>query len=136
MCATIKQKKALALIVKNKGNVSRSMKEAGYSSASAKNPKVLTKSKGWNELRKKYLPQEDLAKLHQEQLKAKKMQVVNRAAKLYPDNDARIKALDLGYKIYGSYAAEKIDLKGKYSDLSNKDLADKINKLKGFLMKK
>lgn len=59
---TLKQKKVAELIVKNKGNVSKSMREAGYSPASAKNPERVTKSKGWNELLGEYIPEETLAK--------------------------------------------------------------------------
>jgi hypothetical protein len=47
---TIKQKKALNRIVENRGNVSKSMIEAGYDETTAKNPKNLTESKGWQEL--------------------------------------------------------------------------------------
>lgn len=49
---TIKQKLAVDNIVKNSGNVSRSMIEAGYSPASANNPKALTDSKGFKQLMK------------------------------------------------------------------------------------
>ena len=48
--ATIKQKKALDKIVENRGNISKSMREVGYSKKTAKNPKNLTESKGWQEL--------------------------------------------------------------------------------------
>ena len=47
--ATIKQKKAVARIVENRGNVSKSMLEAGYDPITAKNPKNLTESKGYKE---------------------------------------------------------------------------------------
>jgi hypothetical protein len=55
----------------------------------------------------KYIPELDLAKLHKEQLGATKFQVVDKCAEEYPDNDARLKALDLGYKLHGKYAPEK-----------------------------
>ncbi len=47
---SMKQKKAVGKIVENCGNVSKSMKQAGYSDASAKNPKSLTDSKGFEQL--------------------------------------------------------------------------------------
>lgn len=47
---TQKQRKALDLIVENHGNVSKSMREAGYDETTAKNPKNLTESKGFQEL--------------------------------------------------------------------------------------
>lgn len=59
--STIKQKKVAELIIKNKGNVSKSMIEAGYSKASAKNPIRVTGSKGWNELVADNMPQDVIA---------------------------------------------------------------------------
>lgn len=54
--ATTKQRKALEKVLENKGNVSKSMREAGYSPKTAKNPKILTESKAWRELLDEYLP--------------------------------------------------------------------------------
>lgn len=51
-------------VVENHGNVSKSMREAGYSAKSAKNPKNLTESSAWEKLMKKYLPDEMLAETH------------------------------------------------------------------------
>ena len=48
--ATLKQKKAVGKLVENGGNISRSMRQAGYRPATAKNPKKLTESKGFKEL--------------------------------------------------------------------------------------
>ncbi len=47
---TIKQKLAFHKTIENRGNVSRSMREVGYKEATARNPKNLTKSKGWQTL--------------------------------------------------------------------------------------
>lgn len=47
---TEKQKKAVERIIENHGNVSKSMREAGYTDATAKNPKNLTESDGFEEL--------------------------------------------------------------------------------------
>ncbi len=47
---TIKQEKALNKMVENGGNVSKAMKEAGYSSNTAKTPQKLTESIGFIEL--------------------------------------------------------------------------------------
>jgi hypothetical protein len=41
---TIKQQKAVANLLENGGNVSKAMKDAGYSAAMAKNPQKLTES--------------------------------------------------------------------------------------------
>lgn len=48
--ATIRQRKALDKIVENGGNVSRAMREVGYSKATAVTPSKLTESKGYLEL--------------------------------------------------------------------------------------
>lgn len=58
--ATIKQEKAIGKLVENGGNVSKAMKEAGYSEATAKNPSKLTKSKGFEELLDEYGLTEEL----------------------------------------------------------------------------
>lgn len=48
--ATIKQKKALDIMVENGGNASKAMREAGYSAKTAETPSKLTESKGYLEL--------------------------------------------------------------------------------------
>lgn len=47
---TPKQRKATEKLIANGGNISKAMKEAGYTEATAKNPKNLTESKGFQEL--------------------------------------------------------------------------------------
>ncbi len=58
--ATTKQKLATSKIVENRGNVSKSMRQAGYSPKTAKNPRNLTKSKGFGELCSEYGLTKDL----------------------------------------------------------------------------
>lgn len=58
--ATIKQKKALAKIIENRGNVSRAMLEVGYSPNTAKVPQNLTESDGFRELCEEYGLTDDL----------------------------------------------------------------------------
>lgn len=48
--ATEKQKKAVDNMAENGGNVSKAMKDAGYSDETAKTPQKLTESKGFREL--------------------------------------------------------------------------------------
>ena len=48
--ATKRQKEAFNKSMENYGNISKSMREVGYSKNTAKNPKVLTESKGFKEL--------------------------------------------------------------------------------------
>jgi hypothetical protein len=59
--ATSKQRKTAEILVENRGkSVSGAMREAGYSGATAKNPKNLTESDGWQELMDKFLPDDML----------------------------------------------------------------------------
>ena len=50
MSVTLRQRKAVDLIVENGGNVSRAMIGAGYSKQTAKTPQKLTESQGFKEL--------------------------------------------------------------------------------------
>lgn len=62
--ATVKQKKAIAKVVENGGNVSKAMVDAGYSAATAKTPQKLTESKGWDELMGDLLSDKKLIEKH------------------------------------------------------------------------
>lgn len=46
----MKQKKVVHRIIENHGNISKSMREVGYSENTAINPKNLTESKGFKEI--------------------------------------------------------------------------------------
>lgn len=48
--ATLKQKKAATNLIKNGGNVSKAMVDAGYSKATANTPQKLTESIGYKEI--------------------------------------------------------------------------------------
>lgn len=131
--ATIKQKKAIEKIVENNGNVSKSMREVGYSKETAKNPKSLTESKGFKELIKKYLPNKDLLKVHKAGLKAGKkiFKNNNETGKIEevgtePDFAVRHKYLDTGYKLKGSYAPEKLDIR---ENLTIEDVKGKLKNI-------
>lgn len=58
--STSKQQQALANMVENGGNTSRAMRDAGYSSATAKTPSKLTGSNGFKELLNEYGLTDDL----------------------------------------------------------------------------
>ena len=55
--ATKRQKNATVKVVENRGNVSKSMRQVGYSKKTAKNPKNLTDSKGYKEEMKPFIDQ-------------------------------------------------------------------------------
>lgn len=58
--ATMKQRRAVSKLVETSGNVSKAMREAGYSEATVNNPSVLTKSNGYKALLAEYGLTEEL----------------------------------------------------------------------------
>lgn len=70
---TIRQKRVVKKVVEmveNGGSVSvsKAMREAGYSEATASNPKKVTSTKTWQDLMNEYLPDEDLQQHHKQLL--------------------------------------------------------------------
>lgn len=63
--ATQRQKKAAKKVVENGGNVSKAMRDSGYSPKTAKTPKKLTESKSWEQLMDEFLPDKQLMEHHQ-----------------------------------------------------------------------
>lgn len=98
----LRTKIAFQKVVENKGNISKGMREAGYSPKSAHNPKQLTKSKGWQQLMDKYLPDAFLAKKHKE--------LLNKKEKGEVDTQAVSKGLDMAYKLKGRYENDGPDV--------------------------
>lgn len=106
--ATVKQKIATKKVL-NGATITKAMKEAGYSKATAKTTGKLTRSLGWKELTDKFISDDVLAKVHQEGLKATtyytegigrgETQLVEK-----PDYGVRHKYLESGYKLKGRYS--------------------------------
>mgnify|MGYP001563744991 CR=1 FL=1 len=110
--ATIKQKRAVAILAENGGSVSAAMREAGYSDISAATPKKLTESDGWQELMQKYLPDKLLARKHKALLTIPKKTRVIKQGEIITETEElhteAIKAgLDMAYKLKAKYAPEK-----------------------------
>lgn len=112
--ATVRQKAAFEKILEKPRSIGTVMREVGYSENTIVDPKNLTESDGWKELTKKYLPNEDLAKVHKEGLNATKkvFKNNNESGEIElvgeePDFAVRHKYLDTAYKVKGSYAPEK-----------------------------
>jgi|GEM_PF-2375919 len=98
--ATIKQKRTVAILLENpRKSVSSAMREAGYSSETAKVPSDLTNSAGWAELMDKFLPDEELIRVHTEGLRATKKQYNGKETVEDPDYAIRERYLELGYKV-------------------------------------
>ena len=129
---------AKIFVVENGGkSASSAIRKAGYGKSMSRNPQKLTKTKTWEDLMEEFMPESLISKVHNEQMSATKPVVIAGKVKMFPDNDARLKATDMGIKLRGKYAPDQITLtKRKYQDLSNTDLMALQNKLKDFLTKK
>jgi hypothetical protein len=106
---SLKAELVVKSLVEKRGSVSAAMREAGYSAATAKNPKNLTKTKTFTDLLEKYLPDRHLFKKHTEFLNTprrirsyKKGDLVEETEETDP---SAVKALDMAYKLKGKYAA-------------------------------
>lgn len=76
--ATPKQEAAVKKSLENIGSgkpksVGEILREVGYSPAIAKNPQIITRSKGWKELTEQYLNDNDLTKAHNELLNSRRI---------------------------------------------------------------
>jgi hypothetical protein len=120
--ATQRQLSAIKKVVESGGKkaVSKAMVEAGFSEQYARNPKKLTKSKAWEKMMNKHLPDSLLAKKHKELLTVPvkrrtyiKGDLQSETEEL--DSQAVSKGLDMAYKLKGKYAPEKAEVDHKFS---------------------
>lgn len=129
----LRQKKLAKAILENRGgSVGSAMREAGYSAAYAKNPQQLAGTKTWNELMDEFLPDADLAAVHQSLLKSKRVErlVVH---KKIPDKDIEQMITDANCvlkKIY-EFMGEKHVMFWAPNDKARTDALDLAYKLKG-----
>lgn len=149
-----RQEKVKKLLVENHGNVSKSMREAGYTKAYASNPQEFKKTRTWAELMEEFMPESTVAEIHGQMLKASRIEHLvfpaamsddeikevlesisgcklqkikhgDKAKHAYfwvADNKARQGAIDMTYKLRGSYAAEKVKIENPIGDLSDAEL--------------
>jgi hypothetical protein len=134
-------KKAMQRLVENGGkSISRAMREAGYSPATAENPSKLTKTKSWKMLMDEYLPEDLVAETHRDLLKAEDTVFIPRGKEIIekkrPDYQARKNGVEMAYKLRGSFATEKLEIKRTFSDMSGEELAKVIEEAKKKLLKK
>ncbi len=135
-------KKTAAILMESKGkSVSDAMRKAGYPATTAKNPQQVTRSQSWQALMDEYLPQDLIARKHQELLEAEETVFIPRGKEILerkrPDHAARKAGVDMAHKLRGNFAPEKIELsKRKFQDMSNKELAEFIEKAKNKFSKK
>lgn len=105
--ATSKQQKALAKIVENGGNVSKAMRDVGYSVNTAKTPQKLTESKAFIEyMEKAGVTDEKLTTVIKEGLDARKAVVMGKDSQesfvdVQPDYAVRHKYLETALRVKG-----------------------------------
>jgi len=129
--ATHKQEKAMKVVISG-GSPTEGMKVAGYAPSVIRKPKVLTGSKAWKELMDKFIPDELLAEKHRELLEVPKKvrtyvrgELTNEYEEL--DSQAVSKGLDMGYKLKGRYAPDKVEHSGEITETLKLDRkTDKI----------
>lgn len=109
---TIKQKTSFDKTLGNGGNVTKAMREVGYSENTLNTPQKLTESDGWKQLMDEHISETKLAKVHSEGLEATKQEKaltiteeeggeVKMGLVEVPDHAVRHKYLETGYKIRG-----------------------------------
>lgn len=97
---TAKQKRAALKTLENGGNVSKAMREVGYSASVAKNPQKLTQSKGWEEFLDEYFPDSKLLEVGKNGLDATKLATsFTEADQFIPDWPTRHKYLETALKL-------------------------------------
>ena|SRR3990167_8626308 len=98
---TIKQKIVAKDLSENIGKpIGRAMLDAGYAPITAKTPKRLTESKGWEKLMENYLPDKDFVTIHKGGLHATKIHSSpTEPDKEVPDWGNRHKYLETGYRL-------------------------------------
>jgi hypothetical protein len=100
---TPKQKLAFKLLTENLSKNPKTvkkkeiMRQAGYSENIAKQPNIVTQSKGWQQLMDKYLSENELAKQHSGILTRK-----------YTKDADRLAAIRLGYQVRGKLDNNKL----------------------------
>jgi hypothetical protein len=105
---------------KTKGQI---LEEAGYAPGIVKNPDQVFEAKGFQEILNKYLPDDRLAKKHEQLLEDEKSEV-------------QIKALDMAYKVKSSYAPEKTESKVVVEEsVLTKEQKQKLEEFENSLLK-
>lgn len=119
-----RREKAVKKIVENRGNVSKSMREAGYSEAYASNPQQFVATKSLQELLEEKFPPEKLAKIYTKLLNKKETATFQGG--IYkgtqPHSDVA-RTLDMINKLQGNYAPEKVQVLDKFDTMSDEELA-------------
>lgn len=98
---TSKQLKALDNMLENGGNVSKAMRDAGYSEATAKNPQKFKKTEVFKQLMNELITDEALVEVINKGLHAQKPVVVDGKITDYDDHSTRHKFVETVLKLKG-----------------------------------
>ena len=132
MASEIKVKEAFKNALENGGSVSRAMRDAGFSPATSKNPQKLTKTKAWQALTQKYLPDKHLAEKHREFLDSKRIiRTIKKGdieTEISETDRNAVQALDMAYKLKRRYGEEGIGDKTLIINISG-ETADRYKML-------
>lgn len=104
--ATKKQLQAIDNLVENGGNVSKAMRDAGYSEMTAKTPQKLTESKAFNELMSEAITDAKLIKVIDDGLTANKTFTEDGEIIDVPDHAIRHKFLETALKVKGAFKTD------------------------------
>lgn len=130
MAASAKARKVAKAVIEKGHSVGKAMRDAGYSKTYANNPQSFKKKKSWQELLDKYLQPEKIAQVHAAQLDAED-------GYGEPDNAARLRAVDMAYKLRGSYAPEQTTVvMRKFGEMTDEELDAAVEEAERKLRKK
>lgn len=122
----IKQKKVLAKLLENNGNLGKAMVDAGYSKNYADNPQLLTSTKTWEELMEKHFPDSKIALKIEEGLEANRViSAVNTNKEATAGTTDFIEVPD--HAIRHKFVETALKVKRKMPELGDKDNPFKID---------
>jgi len=107
----------------------KAIKDAGYSQNYADNPQIIRNTKSFQLQLQEVLPNSSLLKRHRQLLEKEEIVLDSKGKKVkiiktgQPHSDVK-QALDMGYKLFGSYEPEEMNL--KFKGYSKDQLIDSI----------
>lgn len=123
---TMKQRLAFDKMVENGGNISKAMREVGYSPNTAVSPHKLTESDGWKTLLEENFPDDLIQKKIYEGLHAEKRV----DGDFDPDYAVRHKYVDTLLKLADKYPAQRQDIRQAIINVSlSKEEMDKLDNI-------
>ena len=117
-------------------SMNKAMIKAGYSPNTAHTPSKITGKLTWEQLLEKDLPEDLLTRVHKEQMSATRPVVCDKEINMFPDNEARLRATDMAYKLLKKYDDNKLIIEHQIKDMTDEELDAEIIRLQGMFTKK